>query len=120
METLVAKPSHSLPKRRRRLALAHGARSAFDMTGLSTLHDEVFRPRSLKSVDPAEMIAIDMTRVMDRFGRSAACARRALEAGIEIQDLEPGCTANGASAESPEVAPRHTRRSRGTALKSID
>lgn len=119
METLVAKPPPSLPKLRRRLAFAHGARSAFDMTGLSAFRDEVFRPHSLNRADPTEMIASDLRRVMDRFGRSAACARRALEAGIQIEDLEPGCTTERGSDESPEAPLRRTPGRPGVA-KSIN
>jgi hypothetical protein len=73
METLAVKPKRgrSLSERQRRLALASGARSAFDMSGLRTINDKVLRPRSLNSASPAEMIVRDMARVMARFGRSA-------------------------------------------------
>ena len=115
METLVAK-ARRMPERRRHLALASGARSAFDISGLSTINDEVLRSRLLKPGGPAEMIARDMARVMDRFGRSAAYARRTLETGLEIEDLEPGFTLNGDSHES---LPHH-HRSHGIPHESID
>jgi hypothetical protein len=89
------------------------------MSGLSTLRDGVFRPGSMDRVDPAGMIARDMARVMDRFGRSAACSRRALEAGVKIEDLEAGCTENGDSPESLELSSRHSSPHRDVA-KSID
>lgn len=116
METLVARPAHSLPRWRQRLAFAHGARSAFDMSGLSIYYDKVFRPHSGTPMDPAERIAGDMSRVMECFGRSAGCARRALEAGIEIEDLEPGCASNGDSSEAAAVS---ARRKRGLVLKNL-
>lgn len=119
METLGAKPTRSPTNQRERLAFAHGARSAFDMSGFSTFHDRVFRPRSLERSGPGEMIARDFARVMHRFGRSAACARRALEAGVKIEDLEPGCTTNGDSPRSPTARSRNTSHSRGPAPKSV-
>jgi hypothetical protein len=119
VETLVAKSRRRPPKQRWRLAFALGARSAFDMFGLGTFHNAVLRPGSVRRADPPEMIARDMARVVDRFGRSAACARRALEAGIKIEDLEAGCTANGDSPESGDLIPRH-KRYHATTPKSID
>jgi hypothetical protein len=115
METLVAKPEQNIPKQRRRLALAHGASSAFDISGLATFHDEVFRPRRLMWVDPAGMISLDMAKIMDAFGRSTARARSALRTGIAIEHLDPGCTSNG-SAPEPSKAPlrdKHTSRGLG-------
>lgn len=120
MEALVTKLPRSDLRRHRYHAFAHGARSAFDLTGLRALRDEAFRPRSLKPVDPAAMIARDMTRVMYGFGRSAACARRAVEAGLKVENLKPGCTANEDFAEEGEVPLRDIRRSRGIALNSVD
>lgn len=120
METLVTGPGRSQPKQRRQRAFAHGARSAFDISGLASFHDEVFRPRALKPAGPAESIARDLAGVMDRFGRSAALGRRAHEAGLKIEDLEPGRTTSGDALESREVPLSHTRSSRGTAVKSTD
>ncbi len=73
METLAVKPkrSRSLSGQQRRLVLASGARSAFDMSGLRAINDKVLRPRSLNSSGAAEMIVRDMARVMARFGRNA-------------------------------------------------
>ena len=119
METLVAKSGQRVPGRRRRLALVHGARSAFDMSGLITLHDDVLRPHSPRSADPAATVANDMRRVMAQFGRSAACARRALDAGVEVEDLEPGCTADGDDAADSASASPGSRGSR-IALNSTD
>lgn len=105
METLVTKSRLNLPKHRRRLAYVHGARSAFDMSGLGTFNDTAFRPRSLGRTDPTAMVARDMATVMDGFRRSSLCALRALRAGTRVEDLEPGCTRSGAYHESRGVPP---------------
>jgi hypothetical protein len=118
METLVAKPEQSIPQQRRRLAFAHGASSAFDISGLATFHDEVFRPRRLMWVDPAGMISRDMARIMDAFGRSAARARSALRAGVAIEHLDPGCMSSGAAPGSSKASPRDTHTSRGLGQKN--
>jgi len=119
METLVANPGRSLAKRRQRVALAHGARSAFDVSGLSTFRDDVFRPHRLKRGDPAAMIATDMARTMDSFGRSATHARRALQAGIRIDEVDPVFTRSDDSQESSDMLAHSACPSRGTRLKNI-
>jgi hypothetical protein len=115
MESMTAKRTQMT--RQRSLAFAHGARSAVDLSGLNTLNSEVLRPRAMERLDPASAVARDLARVIDLFGRSFACARRALEEGLKIEDLEPGCTANGAAPE-PDPLP-HGQRGRAAA-KSID
>jgi hypothetical protein len=119
METLVARSEQSNPEQSRRRAFAHGASSAFDISGLATFHDEVFRPRRPMWIDPAGMISLDMARIMDTFGRSAARARSALRAGTAIEHLDPGWTLRGAVPGSSKAPPRDTRPSRGLGHKNI-
>ena len=108
MEILVAKPRRRLGSPERHQAFASGARSAFDLSGLGAINDKVLRPRSSTLSGPAEMIARDMARVMVRFGRSAIRARRALEAGMRVEDLKPGRTS---STPPGETTPLRTTRS---------
>lgn len=116
MATLLAKPGRRLSQANRRLAFAHGARSAVDLSGLITVQGELFRSGLLARTEPATMIARDMARVMDQFARSAACGRKALESGINIDDLKPGCTASE-SLTAAFDADQIRRRPRGDAPK---
>jgi hypothetical protein len=72
-------------------AVARGARSAFDVSGLGLLRDGLFPAPAWTTLDPWRAVARDMARVIDRFGRGAACARRALLAGDDIDRLPAGC-----------------------------
>jgi hypothetical protein len=96
-----------LPKQLRNLAFAYGARSAFDLSGFGVFSGRVFGSPESRPADPASTIAQDMGRVMDRFGRGVECGRWALEAGIEIEQLEPGCTDR---TEFTEAHPQRPRR----------
>ena len=120
METLVARPRRSIPKQSQRLTFALGASSAFDISGLRTLHAELFRSDRLERLDPPGTIFRDMARIMDGFGRSAACAQRALQARIEIEDLDPGCTGGEGSPASSKASRHPKRPSRVTRRHRID
>lgn len=118
METLVVKPTaRSVRPDNRRRVFAHGASSAFDISGLKTFQDTAFRLRRLKRLDPAGTISTDMLRVMDRFGRSAACAREAVDAGIALDDLEVGCTDRNDVPDSNGFPLRNTGSSGGAKLE---
>jgi hypothetical protein len=118
MEMLVAKPKQApvSERHRRNCALASGARSAFDMSGLVTLSDPVLAVRRPKGESPAEAIGRDMARITERLGRSATCALLALRKGLRIEDMERGCTAD------PRIGPAAFGRPypRRASQKSID
>lgn len=109
------KESPSLLMSRRYLALSHGARSAFDLSGFGALRGPMFGTPLWQSVDPAGAIAQDMGRVMKHFGRSASCGRRALDDGLEIEQLASGCTAFAAPQEARKLPTRQAAFTNGVA-----
>jgi len=108
----------NLSKPRRYLAFVRGARSAFDLSGFGMLREDLFRSPAWRSADPAGAIAQDMGRVMESLGRSTRCAQRALDAGIEIEQLKPGCTIHAMPLEAQKLSTRHSGHTQDTATHS--
>jgi hypothetical protein len=98
------------PTSKNGLAFARGFRSAFDMSGMGLLRDGLFSPPAWKSVDAYGAVALDRGRVMSQLGRSYACAQRALEEGVAIEQLPLGCTSTETTERRPPT--RHRSASR--------
>jgi len=78
-----------IPLRDWGFAVAAGASSAFDITGMRILDSDLLGADSRAAVDPPDRVATDVARVMRSFGRSARCAVEALATG---DDTENGST----------------------------
>jgi hypothetical protein len=94
-------------KSERGFALACGASSAFDISGLRLLRGGLFAPALGASLDPAAAVAHDMQQATQTIWRSMRCAQLAVRDGIAIETLQPGCTANGPRRDADQFEPAH-------------
>ncbi len=102
-------------KLRRYLARSQGVRSAFDLSGFGILRENLpFLPMR-QSTDPESAIAHDMRRVMEQFGRSATCGRRALDDGIDVEHVTTGCTEYRIPREARKLPIRSSEQMTGMA-----
>jgi hypothetical protein len=82
------------------------------------LRADLFLSPAWRTADPAGAIAQDMGRVMESLGRGTRCAQQALEAGIEIEHLEAGCTIHAVPREAHKLRTRHSGHTQDTAIHS--
>lgn len=92
-----------------REAFAIGASSAFDMSGVRFLRSDLCPPQAWTETDAEGAIGRDFARVMRTLRRSTRYVALALDAGLDVEQLRPGCTMRtaGTSATS-EPALRRT------------
>ena len=97
------------------LAFLIGAGSALDISG-RLAYDLEGAARPLTRADPAAAVASDMARVMHSFEKAARCARYAVDAGGNIDDLPVGCTLNGDNSQESHRTSAYTVRESTLAL----
>lgn len=89
MAVLASRNGKRKAKQQRRYALALGARSAFDLSGLGLFEDDLFDSHR-RVAEPSRAVAADMARVMRTFGLSVHRGERAVAAGHGVDEfLEP-------------------------------
>ncbi len=78
-------------------AMAAGASSAFDITGMRMLDSDLLGANRRGVLDPPGRIAADIARVMRSFGGSAWCAVQALATDDETENGSASARSDGGS-----------------------